>query len=280
MEAGGEEVGRGKKGGTDLGVSPLRGAGLFASSPRSQARCGDSAAIPDALEIEAAVVFAGGRGEIGASVVVGRRGGREWVVGEGILRIPGGEGGPPRVRGSVGGGQRGAGDGRRRWAGGGDRGGPGLGRRGEGAVVKRRVSLKQRVSLVRQAALERKASLVRRSPLQGSSVLQRSEPVSRQTPLRAVNRERLEKRREEQFGPKADWIRRLACSMCGAPGPSDPSHVRSRGAGGTAADLIPQCWMCHRRLHDVGRWTFETEMGVDLVELVERYEELWRRVAG
>ncbi len=93
-----------------------------------------------------------------------------------------------------------------------------------------------------------------------------------------MNLERLEALRELQFGPKGEWIRGLECATCGAPPPSDPSHVKSRGAGGKAADLIPQCRRCHRRLHDVGRRTFEVEEGVDLAELVERYEALWREV--
>ncbi len=140
--------------------------------------------------------------------------------------------------------------------------------------------MKRRQGLTRKRALDRKVPMVRRSPLRGSSALQSSRPVVRRTRLRTRNQERLDLRRHLQFGPKADWIRGLACSTCRAPAPSDPSHVTSRGAGGTAADLIPQCRVCHRQLHDVGRWTFEEEMGVDLGDLVERYEEFWRRVAG
>ncbi len=41
-----------------LGVPPLRGVGLSAASPRSQARCGDSAAIPNVHEFEPSVVWA------------------------------------------------------------------------------------------------------------------------------------------------------------------------------------------------------------------------------
>ncbi len=127
----------------------------------------------------------------------------------------------------------------------------------------------------KRACLERKVSLVRRSPLRGSSALRRSAPIVWRRPVRVRNPERLERRRAWQFGPKADWIRELDCATCGASAPSDPSHVRSRGAGGTAADLIPQCRACHQRMHETGRWTFEEEVGVDLDDLVERYEVLW-----
>ena len=144
--------------------------------------------------------------------------------------------------------------------------------------MKRRVSLDRRTSLERRSSLERKASLVRRSPLARITALERSPTATPRTPLPARNPERLKRRRDLQFGPKAEWIRTLPCATCKAPTPSDPSHVRSRGAGGTAADLIPQCRACHRQLHDRGRWTFEKEMSVNLVELVERYEGLWREV--
>ncbi len=131
----------------------------------------------------------------------------------------------------------------------------------------------------RTGPLGRKVPLVRRLRLRAGSELRRSAPALRQTPLPAVNPERLERLREQQFGAKAEWIRGLACATCGAPAPSDPSHVRSRGAGGTAEDLIPQCRGCHRRLHDLGRRTFEAEIGVDLGELAERYERWWHEFA-
>lgn len=45
-----------------------------------------------------------------------------------------------------------------------------------------------------------------------------------------------------------DWVKSLDCDTCGAPGPSDPSHVNSYKGGGTKSpDLfaIPECRNCH-----------------------------------
>lgn len=45
-----------------------------------------------------------------------------------------------------------------------------------------------------------------------------------------------------------DWIKTLQCSTCGAPGPSDPSHVNAfKGQGTKSPDLfaIPECRPCH-----------------------------------
>ncbi|MCP3963607.1 MAG: hypothetical protein GY719_37705 [bacterium] len=67
-------------------------------------------------------------------------------------------------------------------------------------------------------------------------------------------------------------------AVCDVRGAADFRHVKSRGAGGTAEDLIPQCRGCHRRLHDTGRRTFEAEKGVDLGNLAEGYEVLWSRL--
>ncbi len=47
-----------------------------------------------------------------------------------------------------------------------------------------------------------------------------------------------------------DWIRTLPCASCGAPPPSDPSHVDSfKGQGTKSPDpfAIPECRRCHER---------------------------------
>lgn len=53
-------------------------------------------------------------------------------------------------------------------------------------------------------------------------------------------------------------IKKLPCSVCGRVGQSDPSHIRSKGAGGpdTAWNVVPMCRECHRYWHDVGWKTF------------------------
>ena len=81
---------------------------------------------------------------------------------------------------------------------------------------------------------------------------------------------------EKQFGKKADWIRSLPCSACGAGAPSDPAHMRSRGAGGTSEHLVPLCRMCHIDQHNRGIKTFFAEHGhSDPLELARHYHKLY-----
>jgi hypothetical protein len=98
-------------------------------------------------------------------------------------------------------------------------------------------------------------------------------PLRRSKRMRQVNRARAAKRYAEAFGEKAAWIRTLACAACRAPGPSDPHHVRSRGAGGKAADLVPLCRSCHDLGHR-GGWS---RFGLDLKALSEALESEWKR---
>ena len=80
--------------------------------------------------------------------------------------------------------------------------------------------------------------------------LKAGKPPARKTPLKGRNSKRAAKRYREAFGGHADTIRGLPCDLCAAPAPSDPHHVRTRAAGGTAKDLIPVCRTCHTRIHD------------------------------
>jgi hypothetical protein len=84
---------------------------------------------------------------------------------------------------------------------------------------------------------------VKRTPLKPGK------PPERKAPLKASNPARKRKRYAEAFGDYADVIRGLPCCVCQAPPPSDPHHVRSRGAGGTKRDLIPVCRTCHTLIH-------------------------------
>jgi len=111
--------------------------------------------------------------------------------------------------------------------------------------------------------------------------MKRGGPLKRRTPLRRTGRlrsrnpERAARRRERDFGPLADHVRALPCCACGAPGPSDPAHVKSRGAGGHArlddgaGNLIPLCRPCHTRQHAQG-WAAVLEGGRDEAELIAR----------
>lgn len=70
-------------------------------------------------------------------------------------------------------------------------------------------------------------------------------------------------RYNRQFGEHAETIRGLPCSVCKKPPPSDPAHVRSRGAGGGSDDLIPLCRIHHRLQHDKG-WSALSALGLDV----------------
>ena len=53
-------------------------------------------------------------------------------------------------------------------------------------------------------------------------------------------------------------IREKPCSVCFRVGPSDPHHIRTRGAGGsdTFDNLLPLCREHHVETHKIGRATF------------------------
>jgi hypothetical protein len=82
-------------------------------------------------------------------------------------------------------------------------------------------------------------------------------------PLKKVNRERRAARNAITFGVQAKACRRLPCCVC-ARRPSDPAHVRSRGAGGTDSDCVPLCSRCHREQHDKGIETFQKKHNIVL----------------
>ena len=83
-------------------------------------------------------------------------------------------------------------------------------------------------------------------------------------------------RKEKQFGLKAEWIRTLPCHACGKDGPSDPAHMKSRGAGGTSDHLVPLCRDCHVEQHSKGIKTFFEKHGViDTLDLAQQYHHRW-----
>lgn len=57
--------------------------------------------------------------------------------------------------------------------------------------------------------------------------------------------------------PYLDWLKTLPCDSCGAPPPSDPSHLDNhhKGLGTKTPDLfaIPECRRCHDRYERFGR---------------------------
>lgn len=53
-------------------------------------------------------------------------------------------------------------------------------------------------------------------------------------------------------------VREMPCSICGAVGPSDPSHIVSRGAGGDdyPFNVLPKCRGHHTEWHSLGWYRF------------------------
>lgn len=92
--------------------------------------------------------------------------------------------------------------------------------------------------------------------------------------MRRVNAKRKRKLYAAQFGSYSDTIRAMDCITCGAPGPSDPSHVKPRSVGGKKHDLIPQCRRCHNELGHYGQRRYAQRVGIDLeAEAARLWEE-------
>lgn len=51
-----------------------------------------------------------------------------------------------------------------------------------------------------------------------------------------------------------EFLREKPCLACGAPGPSDVHHIKSRGSGGTDNpwNVLPLCRKHHSEWHQVG----------------------------
>lgn len=88
------------------------------------------------------------------------------------------------------------------------------------------------------------------------------------------------------------WIHGLPCVAAGRPGhvcgPWDMErgrphiqavHVRARGAGGTADDQVPGCWVLHEQAGERGteqRRRCEAALGLDLEAEAARLAQEWR----
>lgn len=107
--------------------------------------------------------------------------------------------------------------------------------------------------------------------------LQRGAPLKRRAKLKKQNMARQAAAFAEDFGSpeRVTWIQAQPCAVCGRS-PSECAHVRSRGAGGKAADILPLCRTCHSEQHQVGRETFEATRGVNLAQIARDTEQRWR----
>ncbi len=123
-------------------------------------------------------------------------------------------------------------------------------------------------------------ALRRRKPMERKPIKRSRVGLWCRVLIRRVNKERRAKLYARNFGPKATWIRSLACATCGANDQIQAAHIRSRGAGGSSVDLIPQCAPCHGQWHALGRLTFCARFGVtlgDLQQLAADLERQWQQ---
>lgn len=108
----------------------------------------------------------------------------------------------------------------------------------------------------------------RNRPLRRGKALTAKNNLARKTRMKQTNRARKAKRYAVEFGDYSDVIRALPCDTCGAPPPSDPSHAKSRGAGGKKRHLFPQCRKDHQLYGDGN--------GITRAVAMERADFYWR----
>ena len=127
---------------------------------------------------------------------------------------------------------------------------------------------------------------MKRTPLRAGKPLARTSAPERHVPVRKRNAKRAKAVRANAFGVdgKREWLIGLPCATCGAPPPSDPSHVKARGMGGCNSGpewMVPQCRRCHDLL-DAPGWgakRFEADYGVDLTALAAAFTARWQQEA-
>lgn len=116
-----------------------------------------------------------------------------------------------------------------------------------------------------------------------TSQLANTGSLDRSTPLKQVSDSNSEGApRDEDL---LEYARQQPCVACGSPPPSDPHHVRSRGAGfgdrledGTS-NVVSLCRPCHDALDSVGggKETFQAEHGISLEEEARRIGREYER---
>ncbi|MCK9494178.1 MAG: hypothetical protein M0R75_01600 [Dehalococcoidia bacterium] len=110
--------------------------------------------------------------------------------------------------------------------------------------------------------------------------LRRGAPLRRKQRLRARNDARREVRflRAYESPARVLWTRGCGCVVTGCRSTRiEVTHVRSRGAGGTADDTVAMCRDHHRELHRVGTLVFEARHRLDLADLAAQHALRWRQ---
>lgn len=131
---------------------------------------------------------------------------------------------------------------------------------------------------------------MRRTPLK------RTGRLKRYTRLNPVNRARRAKRYVQNFGVRAELVRKMWCvvaqryhdrhgwgradaeKMAGCEGTIQAAHVKSRGAGGDRRELVALCWKHHGEQHAMGIASFQRLYDVDLRKVADenaaRFDEM------
>lgn len=120
----------------------------------------------------------------------------------------------------------------------------------------------------------KRTPLRRGKPLRRTGGLQRTGFLNRYAPMKKENKERKKKARALDFGELAKYVRGLPCCApgCGAPAPSDPAHVHSRGAGYHAwrengdGNILSFCRK-HHDLQGLKGWSAIHHRGIEWGEL-------------
>lgn len=99
---------------------------------------------------------------------------------------------------------------------------------------------------------------MKRTPIKRKTPMRRGGGL-RRTRINPRNEERLGRNGERNFGPLADFVRKLPCDACGIEGRTQAAHVKSIGSGGHAwrengaGNILALCVECHGLQH-LGGW--------------------------
>lgn len=134
--------------------------------------------------------------------------------------------------------------------------------------------------LVRRTELRRGESKLARTPWEPERrPLPRHRELERKSKLRPRNPDRAARlfTRAYGSGERVEWIHSHPCVTCGRhlEGRMHASHVRSKGAGGDADDVVPQCWRCHHAYETEGRLTFERRRRPHMAQAARIYAIAW-----
>lgn len=105
--------------------------------------------------------------------------------------------------------------------------------------------------------------------------------LHRLTEMKRANAKRRARLFEEAFDSVARvrWVQ-MQESVVSRGWPCVNAHVRSRGAGGKAGDIVPLTHEEHEQLHRIGLGAFEALHNVNLTELAAETDRRWRARTG